>query len=46
VTYYLAHPERARRIAEAGQRRAHREHSYEARLEEIFRVALARRGRA
>jgi spore maturation protein CgeB len=41
VRYYLAHPELALEIAQRGQRRAHREHSYEARLGELLSVALA-----
>ena len=43
VRWFVRHPERARAIGDAGQRRAHRDHSYEARLDEIFRVALGSR---
>jgi len=47
IRHFLRMPERAKAIAEAGQRRAHRDHTYEARLREIFRVALpARQARA
>lgn len=40
IRHYLDHPESAARIARAGQERAHRDHTYERRLEEIFRIAL------
>jgi spore maturation protein CgeB len=43
IRHFLAQPERAQAIAAAGQRRAHREHSYEARLREIFAVTRAAR---
>jgi spore maturation protein CgeB len=39
VRYYTGHPDRALAIAQAGQRRAYREHTYEQRLAEILRVA-------
>jgi spore maturation protein CgeB len=38
--HYLRHPEAAQRIAQLGQVRAHRDHTYEHRLNEILRVAL------
>jgi spore maturation protein CgeB len=40
VDYYLAHPAAAAEIAERGRLRAHRDHTYEHRLTEIFRIAL------
>ncbi len=43
IRYYLDHPEIAGQIARAGQARAHREHTYERRLQEIFRIALGHR---
>jgi spore maturation protein CgeB len=42
IRHYLRHPEQAAEIARVGQIRAHREHTYEIRLREIFRVALNR----
>jgi len=42
VRHYLAHPEAALAIALRGQLRAHREHSYEARLAELLAIALPR----
>jgi spore maturation protein CgeB len=36
VDYYLAHPEEASRIAAAGQRRAHRDHTYQIRMTEML----------
>jgi spore maturation protein CgeB len=38
--HYLRHPEEAQTIAHRGRLRAHRDHTYEHRLNEIFRVAL------
>lgn len=40
VRHYLRHPETAAEMARRGQIRAHREHTYEARLRVILRVAL------
>ncbi len=40
IRHFLAHPERAQAIAAAGQRRAHRDHSYEARLNAIFAATV------
>jgi len=40
IRYYLDKPEEAAAIAARGQLRAHRDHTYEARLEEIVRIAL------
>jgi spore maturation protein CgeB len=40
IRHYLDHPESAAQIARAGQARVHREHTYERRLQEIFRIAL------
>jgi spore maturation protein CgeB len=42
IRHYLRHPEQAAEMARMGQIRAHREHTYEVRLREIFRVALER----
>jgi spore maturation protein CgeB len=39
--FYLRNPERARQIADAGQRRAHRDHTYARRLEELLGVTFA-----
>lgn len=36
IRHYLRYPESARAVAERGQLRAHREHTYEHRLREIF----------
>jgi spore maturation protein CgeB len=36
VTYYLAHPDKARAIARRGMERALRDHTYEHRLQQIF----------
>ena len=41
IRHYLRHPESAASIAQRGQTRAYAEHTYEHRLQEIFRVALA-----
>ncbi len=38
VDYFLAKPEERRKIAEAGRIRAHRDHTYEKRWDEIVRV--------
>lgn len=38
VCYYLKHEDARRAIAEAGQRRAHNEHTYEHRLREMFEI--------
>ncbi len=40
VMHYLKNPAEAAAIAERGRARAHRDHTYERRLEEIMRVAL------
>lgn len=45
VDYYLARPEERREIAARACARAHRDHTYEKRLEEIFKVmGLAEKG--
>lgn len=41
VDYYLERPETCRLIAEAGQRRAYMEHTYEKRLEELISVTFS-----
>ena len=41
VRHYLRNPESAAQIAQRGQARAHRDHTYEHRLREILRIALA-----
>jgi spore maturation protein CgeB len=41
VRYYLAHPEERARIAHAGQIRAHRDHTFVARLRVIFDILAA-----
>ncbi len=38
VDYYLSHPAARRRIADAGCRRAHSEHTYELRLRDLLRT--------
>ncbi len=38
VKYYLAHPQEREAIAEAGCRRAHREHTYEVRLRRLLKI--------
>jgi len=38
IKYYLEHPEGRKRIAQRGQQRAHRNHTYEKRLKEIFSI--------
>jgi spore maturation protein CgeB len=40
IRHYLQHPESAASIAERGQKRAYAEHTYEHRLQEIFRIAM------
>jgi spore maturation protein CgeB len=40
--HYLAHPEEALRIARNGQLRAHRDHTYEKRLEQIITLMLGK----
>jgi spore maturation protein CgeB len=40
IRYYLTRPKEAAAIAARGQLRAHRDHTYEARLQEIIRIAL------
>ena len=40
IRHYLRHPDSAASIAERGQKRAHATHTYELRLQEIFRVAV------
>jgi spore maturation protein CgeB len=42
IRHYLRNPEQAAAIALRGQARAHREHTYEHRLTEIFEVCLGR----
>lgn len=42
LRHYLDHPEQAAEIALNGQRRAHRDHTFAARMREIVRVALNR----
>jgi spore maturation protein CgeB len=44
VRYYLAHPEEREAIAEAGCRRAHRDHTYEIRLHQFLRIVSQRTG--
>lgn len=41
VDYYLQRPDERRRIAEAGCRRAHAEHTYRHRLEQALTIAMA-----
>jgi len=43
IRHYLDHPEQATEIAQRGQLRAHREHTFEKRLSEILRIALGYR---
>ncbi|MEJ0087425.1 MAG: glycosyltransferase [Pseudomonadota bacterium] len=43
IRHYVRNPDKARAIAAAGQRRAHREHTYEARLRTVLDVALGAR---
>lgn len=38
IRYYLKHPEERTRIAQKGQERAHRDHTYEKRLKKIFSI--------
>jgi spore maturation protein CgeB len=40
--YYLSHPDEAARIARNGQLRAHRDHTYEKRLEQIITLMLGK----
>ena len=40
IRHYLRHPDQALEIARSGQIRAHRDHTYESRIREIFRVAF------
>jgi spore maturation protein CgeB len=40
IRHYLRHPDTAAAIAARGQARAHAEHTYEHRLQEIFRICL------
>jgi spore maturation protein CgeB len=40
IRHYLRNPDQAAEIARKGQIRTHREHTYETRLREIFRVAF------
>src|SRR5262249_40527212 len=42
VRHYLDNPEAAAAIALRGQARAHREHTYEQRLQQIFEISLGR----
>jgi spore maturation protein CgeB len=44
VRYYLAHPEEREAIAEAGCRRAHRDHTYEIRLRQLLQIVSQRTG--
>lgn len=41
IRHYLRNPEAAAAIAQRGQARAHAQHTYEHRLQEIFRICLA-----
>jgi spore maturation protein CgeB len=38
VDYYLSHPEQRQKIADAGYARAHRDHTFEVRIQRIFDV--------
>lgn len=40
VDYYLQRPEARKRIAEAGYRRAHADHTYRQRLEQVIKTAM------
>jgi spore maturation protein CgeB len=44
VKYYLAHPEQRKAIAEAGCRRAHRDHTYEIRLRRLLEIVSQHTG--
>ncbi len=44
VKYYLAHPDERKAIAEAGCRRAHRDHTYEIRLRRLLEITSERAG--
>jgi spore maturation protein CgeB len=44
VRYYLAHLEEREAIAEAGCRRAHRDHTYEIRLRQLLQIVSQRMG--
>jgi spore maturation protein CgeB len=44
VKYYLAHPAEREAIAEAGCRRAHRDHTYEIRLRRLLQIVSERAG--
>lgn len=44
--FYLRNQQRARQIADAGQRRAHRDHTYARRLEELLTRVFARASRS
>jgi len=41
IRHFVGHPDQAAAIARRGQLRAHRDHTYERRLEEIFSVVFA-----
>lgn len=38
IKYFLSHPDERKKIAQKGQQRAYREHTYEKRLKEIFSI--------
>ena len=38
IKYYLEHPEERKRIAQRGQQRAYRDHTYEKRIQKIFSI--------
>lgn len=38
IRYYLAHPDEAEKIREAGRKRAHRDHSWVGRFEKVFTI--------
>jgi spore maturation protein CgeB len=44
VKYYLAHPEQRKAIAEAGCRRAHRDHTYQIRLRRLLEIVSQQTG--
>ena len=43
ATYYLQHPDEAAEIGRSATMRAHRDHTYEVRLAEIFRIVMGAR---
>jgi spore maturation protein CgeB len=46
ISYFLAHQDERREIARRSYERAHREHTYERRLEKLISFALAGREKA